>query len=227
MNWMSSIRSTSHSRYWRLNASVVFDADGVDEVVEEVLGRDVEDPHLRVVVLDVVADRVEQVGLAEAGRPVDEQGVVGLARRLRNGLGRREGQAVRARRDERVEREARIEPRGVGLVGLRGGGADRDARRGDLHVDGRELVAVGGVGDRRARSPTWWPTTAVTVSSTSWRYRSWTRLRCRGFGAASTSLSPAKSTGRSAPSVRNQTFSETCSRKDSAHCAQSSSTSAT
>src|ERR1019366_2549241 len=72
-----------------------------------------------------------------------------------------------------------------------------------------------------------WPTTVVSVSSTSWRYRSLTRLRCKGLGASSTNLSPAKSTGRRDRSVNAHTFSDTCSRSDSAHCAQRSSTSPT
>ena len=43
---------------------------------------DVAHPHAGVQLLRVVADRVQQVGLAEAGVAVDEQRVVGLRRRL-------------------------------------------------------------------------------------------------------------------------------------------------
>ena len=83
--------------------------DRVDELVQEDLGRDI--PHLvvGVVLLDVVADRVEQVGLAEPGRPVDEQRVVRPCRRLGDGEGSRMGEAVRRPRDERLELVARVQ----------------------------------------------------------------------------------------------------------------------
>ena len=57
-------------------------ADRVDEVVGELLGVHVAHPHARVEVLRVVADRVQQVRLAQAGVAVDEQRVVRLGRRL-------------------------------------------------------------------------------------------------------------------------------------------------
>ena len=57
-------------------------AQRVDEVVHERLRGDVADGHVRGVLADVVRDRVQKVGLAEAGVPVDEERVVGLRRRL-------------------------------------------------------------------------------------------------------------------------------------------------
>jgi len=119
-------------------------ADRVDEVVEEVLRGDVADPHLGVVRVDVVADGVQEVGLAEAGRPVDEERVVGLARGLRNGLRGGERKPVRARRHERVEGEARVEAGRVGLVRLDGRGTDGRERRGRHVCLCLELVVVRG-----------------------------------------------------------------------------------
>ena len=82
---------------------------GVDEVVHERLGGDVEDLAPGVVLGDVVPDGVEQVGLAEAGVAVDEQGVVGAPGCLGDGLGGRVGQAVRRGGDEGLEGELGIE----------------------------------------------------------------------------------------------------------------------
>ena len=50
--------------------------DGVDELVHERLGREVAHLVVRVVLRHVVRDRLEQMGLAEPGIAVDEQGVV-------------------------------------------------------------------------------------------------------------------------------------------------------
>ena len=52
-------------------------ANRVDELVGELVALDVQRAHLRVRLLDVVADGVQQVGLAEARVPVDEERVVG------------------------------------------------------------------------------------------------------------------------------------------------------
>jgi hypothetical protein len=86
-------------------------ADGVDEVVEVRLGRDVADGVGRVVLPDVVGDGVEQVRLAQARHAVDEQRVVGP----RRGLGHREGsgvgEAVGAPGHEAVEGVAGVERR--------------------------------------------------------------------------------------------------------------------
>ena len=67
--------------------------------------------------LGVVPDRVQQVGLAQAGVAVDEQRVVGLGRRLgdrdRGGV----GEPVARADDERVEGVLRVQP-GVAGVAL-------------------------------------------------------------------------------------------------------------
>ena len=55
-------------------------SDGLDQLVGEGVPLDVDHLVLRVVLVDGVGDGVQQVGLAQAGLPVDEQGVVALAR---------------------------------------------------------------------------------------------------------------------------------------------------
>ena len=56
-----------------------------DEVVHELLGGDVANTEPGLHSRDVAADRVEEVGLAEPGASVDEERVVGVGRRLRDG----------------------------------------------------------------------------------------------------------------------------------------------
>ena len=53
-------------------------ADRVDELVCEALGGEIEQAEGRVESGDLVADGVEQVGLAEADAAVDEERVIGL-----------------------------------------------------------------------------------------------------------------------------------------------------
>ena len=84
-------------------------ADAVDEVVGELLGVHVAHPDVGVEVARVVADRVQQVGLAQPGLAVDEERVVGLGRRLgdrdRGGV----GEAVARADDEGVEGVLRVQ----------------------------------------------------------------------------------------------------------------------
>ncbi len=84
----------------------------LDEVVRELLGREVGDARVRVVAQDGVPDGVHQVGLAEAGVAVDEQGVVGLG----GGLGHRQRRGVRhlvvGPDDKGLERVAGVEGSG-------------------------------------------------------------------------------------------------------------------
>ena len=93
-------------------------ADRVDEVVGQFLGGDVADPNPVEVVADVVAEGVQQVGLAQAGLAVDGQRVVRLARILghrdRGGV----GEPVRAADDEGLEGVLGVEP---GVVASRCG----------------------------------------------------------------------------------------------------------
>jgi len=93
----------------------------LDHLVDELLGAEILEPHLGVLLQHRVGDRLHQVRLAEAGRAVDEQRVVGLSRRFGDGVSRGGGELVRFADDERLE--------GVALV---------ERRRGD-----GELVACG------------------------------------------------------------------------------------
>ena len=63
--------------------------------------------------VDVRADRVEQVRLAEPGRAVDEKRVVRATRCLGDTLRRSKGELVRRTLDERVEGVARIQTDGL------------------------------------------------------------------------------------------------------------------
>ena len=64
-----------------------------DELVRERLDRDAADGRPAAVRPDVVPDRVEQVGLADARRAVDEERVVGLPRAARRRPARRRGRS--------------------------------------------------------------------------------------------------------------------------------------
>ena len=57
----------------------------------------------------VVGDRAEQVGLAEAGRAVKEERVVGLARELRDGQRGCVSEPVAGADDETLEGMSRVE----------------------------------------------------------------------------------------------------------------------
>ena len=85
--------------------------DGVDVLVEEGLGRDVADLVVAVVLVDVVADGVEEVGLAQPGGAVDEERVVRPRRRLRHPLRGRQGELVGLALDEGLEGVAGVEAR--------------------------------------------------------------------------------------------------------------------
>ena len=88
-------------------------ADGVDEFVHVGLGGHVADMAATEVLQHVVPDGVEEMGLAQAGVPVDEQRVVGAGRGFRHRLGRGVGEPVGRGDDEGVEGVAGIEYRGV------------------------------------------------------------------------------------------------------------------
>ena len=87
--------------------------DGADDLVGELLTRDIEHAHLGVVLQHAVADGVHEVGLAEADAAVHEERVVDFARRFGDGHGRRMGKAVRAAGHEGLEGVLRVQRRAV------------------------------------------------------------------------------------------------------------------
>ena len=64
---------------------VVVVADGVDQLVHEVLRGHIHEPRLRSFSLDEVPDGMHQVGLPQPDSPVDKEGVIGFGRLFRNG----------------------------------------------------------------------------------------------------------------------------------------------
>ena len=102
---------------------------------------------------DLVTDRVEEVGLAQADSAVDEQRVVGARRQLGDGLASGLGELVRVADHERVERVAggetwRRDGR-LGFIRLAGGrrslavDVERDARIAAEDFAGRGLQRLG------------------------------------------------------------------------------------
>ena len=83
--------------------------DRGDELVGELLARRVDDPLARELGDDLVADRVHQVGLAEAHPAVQEERVVGVARALGDRQAGGVGQPVGRPDDEVGEGVARVE----------------------------------------------------------------------------------------------------------------------
>ena len=137
-NWTSSMSRTSVSRKRALNVVDVARLQRGDEVVREGLGGRAAHAQAAAVRGDVVADRVQEVGLAEAGRAVEKQRVVGLAGQLGDGERGRVGEAVGVADDELVERELRMK---LALVaGGRRGPAARLGRRGGDRRVGRDDV---------------------------------------------------------------------------------------
>ena len=84
-------------------------ADGVDQLVCELVALDVDDVIVRVLALDLVGDGIEQVRLAEAGLAIDEQGVIGVGGVIRDGAGGGKRVLVRRTDDEFIERILRVE----------------------------------------------------------------------------------------------------------------------
>ena len=120
-------------------------AERVDEVVHEGLARHVADGELRGVLAHVLRDRLQEVGLAEAGAAVDEERVVRLRRRLGDGERGGVGEAVGRADDEGVEGVLRVEAAALGPR-LRCGRLARPGR-----LDGVEPAAVSGDGLRVLR----------------------------------------------------------------------------
>ena len=103
--------------------------------------------------LRVVADGVQQVGLAQSGVAVDEQRVVRLGRRLGDRDRGRMGEPVARADDEGVEGVLRVQP-GVAVVGRPGAAAGRVVAAGRRGRSGRAVPSRRLVGGRRrGRSP--------------------------------------------------------------------------
>ena len=119
--------------------------DQLDELVDEVVALDVDDLGPGVVAADDVGDGVEQMGLAQARVPVDQQGVVVLGRVLRHGHGGGVGQLVGGAHHEGIKGELR----GGKAVALAVGLAAAELREvrivQDLHfkVRGEDIVEGG------------------------------------------------------------------------------------
>ena len=90
--------------------------DGPHKLVCKLVTLDVNDALSRVALLDGVADGKQQVGLAETGVAVDKEGIVGLARIVRNRHGGGVGEAVGVAHDEVVKGVARHLRQGVCVV---------------------------------------------------------------------------------------------------------------
>src|SRR5690606_7505276 len=130
-------------------------ADGVDELVGELLRADVPHARARVEAARVVPDRVSQVRLAEARLPIDEEGVVRLGRRLRDGDRGRVREPVGRADHERVEEVLRVEPRRrfPGTGGRRGLRRQRTGSAGGRRVRARRPAPVAGPGTGRRLGP--------------------------------------------------------------------------
>ena len=84
--------------------------DALDVFVRKPLGGEVGDPRALLVGDHVLADRVEQMGLAQPDTAVKEQRVVGFPGSLGDRLGGGTGEIVVVADDERLERVLRVEP---------------------------------------------------------------------------------------------------------------------
>ena len=137
----------------RLEGVHVVAVERAEEVVGEVLDGRVTDRGAVAVRLDVVRDRVEEVGLAETGRPADEQRVVGQPGHLGDRERRGVREAVRVADDELVEREAGVDHRRAGAWRC-GGGSRGLRRRGRGGVRCREAFGVAARDEPDGRSAT-------------------------------------------------------------------------
>ena len=88
---------------WKNSSCVARLPAGVDHLHGKVVALDVGDLFRRVVLLDELPDGLQQVGLAQAGVAVDEEGVVALAGVVRHADGGRVGELVRIADDEVVK----------------------------------------------------------------------------------------------------------------------------
>ncbi len=123
-------------------------ADGIDEIIGEALGGEIERAELRVELGDLMSDRVKQVRLPQADAAVDEERVVRAGGQLGHSLAGRLSELVRIADDEGLEGIARAEAgrRGQLVFDRRGNGGrglpvdlDRDARVAPEHRAGGRL----------------------------------------------------------------------------------------
>jgi hypothetical protein len=111
------------------------EAQGVDQVVQEALGRQVQHARVGLAAQHLLSDRVHQVRLAEADAAVQEERVVGARRRLGDRARGRVRELVRGAHDERIEGEARAQDEGARR---RRRGRAGGQRQGSLGVGGLE-----------------------------------------------------------------------------------------
>ena len=81
--------------------------DQADEFIDEIVALDIDDFRVRVVSPDDIGDGVEQMGLAQAGIPIDQQRIVVLGRVFRHCHGRGVGQLVGGAHHEGLKGEFR------------------------------------------------------------------------------------------------------------------------
>ncbi len=167
-NWTSSSSSTSTSRKRALKSSVLPLAERAEELVGERLAGRRADGEAGVVGQQQVGDRAEQVRLADARGPADEQRVVGLRGHLGDGQRGGVGEAVAVADHELVEGELGVAERARarrpcgGGARARGGGWRRCASpRGGVAGGGRARLAAG----PRARRSRSGPSTSSTLAS--------------------------------------------------------------
>ena len=95
-------------------------SNAVDVLVQERLGAHIANDVVLVVVVHVVADGVQQVRLAQAGRPVDEERVVAPTGGLGHPKRRSQGELVRCTLDEGLEGVSGVQASEVERLGRSG-----------------------------------------------------------------------------------------------------------
>ena len=94
------------------NVFAVF--DGVNQFVGELVAFDIDNVGIGIFLADAVGDGIQQMGLAHAGRAVEKQRVIHLARSLADGKGGGVGEAVGRSNHKIVKGKLGIEVHGVG-----------------------------------------------------------------------------------------------------------------
>ena len=156
-----------------LEAHGVLEAQRLDELVHELLGREVDHLARRVLAADLPGDRVHQVGLAEPDAAVEEQRVERRRGELGDALGGGERELVGLADDEVLEGAARVE-RGadVAVERPRPSASGRSAAAGAAGARRRRLAGAGGAGVGAASTFSATPRTAGLTRRQSTRMRS-------------------------------------------------------